>query len=139
MNDTQREGFQAANSAPRDMLPGAQVDGSQVLRTVWRLESWPDMRRVPADRLLICARVCALLAHVPSAEYLIHRRLGLTAEEVQPLLGWLRSEGHVVTMKSGGGASASAGSSEPDGVQELAPLSGARGSMWGRLLRRLMS
>lgn len=101
-------------------------------RAVVALDHWPQMRRVPADRRVDMARICALLAHSPSASFLIHRRLDLPVETVRALLRDLHGHG-CLRMAGPAGTSAAAAGSDHHEEPARAP------SLWNKLLKRLRS
>lgn len=97
------------------------------------LVRWPEMRSTEHEQLLPVARICALLARGPSAEFLIHRRLDLPQATVQRLLAQLRRDGFIR-------------SSADDGVctsQDAGPGAGSVAvgapSIWSHLLQKLCS
>lgn len=61
------------------------------------LVKWPQMTLLPQNYLVICARVCALLARKPSVPFLIHRRLNLPAQKVETVLLQLHAYGYLST------------------------------------------
>jgi hypothetical protein len=96
-----------------------------------RLLQWPDMRAVPPRDLLDTARVCAMLARRPMLAYLVPLRLNLPSERVALVLQLLAQ-----------GVLAPVG--EPAAAAPQAPIESAsgdakKGSVWNKLLRRLLN
>ncbi len=109
--------------------PAAHEDAS-TSSTVIALVGWPQLRRLPAAQQVDIARICALLAHSPSASFLIHRRLDLPVATVRASLRELRNQG---CLRAAGRAVAAA--SPTPGTEEPVRAD----SLWSKLLRRLRS
>lgn len=103
---------------------------------VLTLQSWPHMRALPAQQLGRYARVCSLLAYNPSVGYLVHRRLGLDAAEVMPVLQALHDAGH---LRVGSDEVRPAGPALGEArAQSVASPTAAPRALWGRLLAKLL-
>jgi len=92
---------------------------------VFYLAEWPQIRHVPKGQQGTTARVCALLSACPSAGFLVHRRLGLTMEEVLPILESLYSQGYLQCH---------AMRKQEEDIHEPMP---AKSNIWEKLLKKL--
>lgn len=110
---------------------GPQFDERKVLH----LTSWPAMRELPPDRLIVCARVCALLSLSPSVGFLVHRRLGLPREAILHVLHTLHADGHLRLGGAEGQQTEAADTSLADHDRE----STRRPNVWTKLLAKLLS
>lgn len=112
-------------------LPDMDEFGGQ---RVLHLTSWPHMRAIPPDRLIACARVCALLSHGPSVGFLVHRRLGLPREAVLPVLHALHADGclRLAGDEEQQATTTAAWSTDPY------PESTRRPNVWVKLLQKLL-
>jgi len=117
------------NSSPDTRLSRLAPEGLNAAGIV-ALARWPQMRHLRGEQLADCARICALLAHSPSAVFLIHRRLDLPAATVQSLLADLHTKGH---LRIDGDAGATKPSAQESEASPRIP------TIWGKLLRRLLS
>ncbi len=116
-----------ALSAFADAAPQADASTSS---TVIALVRWPQLRQLPAGQQVDMARICALLAHSPSATFLIHRRLDLPVTTARELLRELRNQG---CLRAAGRAAAA--SAPAAGIEEPVRAD----SLWSKLLKRLRS
>jgi len=99
------------------------------------LTSWPSMRELPPDRLMACARVCALLSLGPSVGFLVHRRLGLPRAAVLPVLEALHADGHLRLAGAEGQQTEATDTSPTEFDRE----STRRPNVWTKLLAKLLN
>ncbi|TDM05952.1 MAG: hypothetical protein C4K60_14840 [Ideonella sp. MAG2] len=111
------------------------VEPSSAMPQLLCLARWPDLRQVQVTDVVMVARVCGLLSYSPSAERLIHRRLGVEREQLLPVLDWLRSSGCL--RYAGTSASEPLANTEAAGDDGLTLAAPAGGSIWQRLMRKL--
>jgi hypothetical protein len=99
------------------------------------LTSWPELRTVPPDCLIDCARICALLSQIPSVGFLVHRRLALPRDKILPVLQALHARGHLRIVGGDTPAANPAGACEP-GEPNGTPT--RRPSVWEKLFAKLL-
>jgi hypothetical protein len=130
----------AFNSSSFDMVPVAAPVEDFVPSRVVHLVRWPEMRRVPLEKLGHCAHICALLAHSPSVGFLVHRRLGLPRDEVMPLLYGLHADGYLRMAGAGpqDQALAEPAQEAEEAPSAAAPAAPAAGGIFSRWLGRLL-
>lgn len=120
-------------------LPSSRTDiaKSAFETEMLTLASWPQLRRLPAERLGIYARICVLLAYTPSVGYLIHRRLGLRSDDVQHVLRALHDEGHLRVSSGPHQRNDEVLLAEKAATDQ--PQVPPRVTLWGKLLTKLLS
>lgn len=102
-----------------------------------RLISWPSLTHLPEPIIPTVARICALLARKPTAASLIPLMLGMSEEQVFPVIETLRLNQHI---QISGSSSESSTGAAPQGAtlpsdQESRP---AENSLIGKLWQRLV-
>lgn len=115
-------------------VPGTETEEFDEQKML-HLTSWPELRVVPQDCLIACARICALLSQSPSVGFLVHRRLALPRDQILPVLRALHARGHLRIVGSDLPAANPAGACEPG---EPEGTSTRRPSVWDKLLARLL-
>ena len=111
---------------------------------VIKLQSWPDLSKVPELLQPLVARICALLSRKPSASRMVPLVLSAPEGDVMRAIAALVSQGHVVVATSAFADSQSAAVEEvAPQVQEPAPVvsrfSAVRKSLVGKLWQKFMS
>ena len=107
-----------------------------------RLQSWPNLTRLPLDLVAPVTQICALLWRKPAVGFLIPRVLDADSAQVFALLEVLQGFGHVKV--SGGVASPqpvaspdsgedSRGGVDSQGVFVVPPTGSLVGKLWRRL------
>lgn len=108
-----------------------------------RLQSWPNLTRLPLELVAPVTQICALLWRKPAVGFLIPRVLDADAMQVRALLGVLQGFGHIkvsrtvlspqpVASPDAGEDSHGAGGSQGDDMARPA------GTLVGKLWRRLV-
>lgn len=102
-----------------------------------RLQSWPDLPRVPEDLMAPLARICALLWRKPTVAYLVARTLQMPERDTALLLRALRGFGHlaasVLAVPSGAEADADTAAAAQNAAA-AAPMPSVLAKLWQRLL-----
>lgn len=115
-----------------DAVP-SQSDGA-AYHSVLRLHSWPDLVSLPDELLLDVARVCALLAIRPSANFLLPQLSGIPKTRCTHIVHGLHLGGHL-----GSSSEPQSGELALISASEISPteIPTKDKSLLGRLWRRL--
>lgn len=87
-------------------LHGQPLDNYQFKYNLIRLASWPCLTHLPEPVIPQVARICALLARKPTIASLIPLTLGLSEEQVFPVIEALRLNNHLQIAEFGNSAPA---------------------------------
>jgi len=100
---------------------------------VLRLAAWPCMTDLPAQPLPLVARICALLSHRPTSALLVPTLLGVSAEQVYPVIEVLRVNGYIKVLGEHALADDPVHRDGPNGLGDRPPQSSFVEKLWQRL------
>lgn len=114
------------------------IDSFPLRYDLIRLASWPCLTHLPESVIPQVARICALLARKPTAASLIHLTLGLSEEQVFPIIEALRLNNHLQISEFGNSAPAPLESrSQPASLSAEVQGHRADDSLIGKIWQRL--
>lgn len=118
-------------------LQGRALAGYEFRFSLLRLATWPCLTHLPESIIPTVARICALLARKPTAASLIPLTLGMSEEQVFPVIEALRLNQHIQT--AGGSSQPAAGAAPqeanaPSDEERKSEPDSLIGKIWQRLV-----
>lgn len=100
-----------------------------------RLASWPCLTHLPEEAIPVVARICALLGRKPTTASLIPLTLGMSEEQLFPLIEALRLNNHLQISGVGNSEASTPGATTQASAEDIGRQS--ENSLIGKIWQRL--